>query len=448
YFYAHKWSGSTQTFQFDAAGNYIAPITLPLTGCRDSAFDGTYMYGSPANSSVSCWDPPTGTAVPANNINVAGQLVRAIAYDEVTDTFWSGCWGDNIVNWDRTGTIINSYPWAGSMYGMAYDNDPEGPYLYAHSQDTGCVVYQLDPNNSLAQLATTDYTSIGGTGAIAGGAVAMTDWDPQFRTLGLLLQGSPDYIVVVEIDLNLPLTAPGAPTGLVVTPGANGAMEATIDWTCPTLDVGGSALTDLDEMRVYRDDVLIYTDTSPTIGGAGTYFDPVVPVAGMVMYKVVGFNDDGEGIPATENLWIGEDTPGPVTDLTLTDVSAGGVLLAQLDWLDPVVGVHGGYFAGVTGYDITRSDGATFLGIPGPATTWTDDTLVDPGVYSYTVEPFNASGYGPPTTTAQVGIGVAIVQVGNAEVGDYQIPMNLFYMDSMVEFIYLQEWLGTGMVIN
>jgi len=199
YFYATKWSGSNQLFQFDAAGNYIAPITVPLTGCRDVAHDGTYFYGSPASASVSCWEPTTGTAVPANNINVAGALVRAIAYDEVTDTFWSGNWSDNIVNWNRSGTIIGTNAWAGSLYGLAYDNDPAGPYLYAHSQDTGCVAYRLDPNNALAQIDMMDFTGMGGTGAIAGGACAMTDWDPAYRTLGLLLQGSPGYIIVVEV---------------------------------------------------------------------------------------------------------------------------------------------------------------------------------------------------------------------------------------------------------
>jgi hypothetical protein len=446
YFYAHKWSASDQTFKFDAAGNYIGPVTLPLTGCRDSAFDGTYMYGSPATSAVSCWDPPTGTANPGGNINVAGASVRAIAYDPATDTFWSGNWSDNIVNWNRSGTILNSYLWTGSLYGLAYDDDPNGPFLYAHSQDPGCSIYKLDPTNNLAQLSLYDATVHGAAGAIAGGAEAMTDWDPQYRTLGVLLQGTPDYIAVFELDLNLPLTAPGPPTDMLVTAGALGAMNATIGWTCPSVNVGGSALTDLDEMRVYRNGTLIYTDPNPTIGGPGTYFDAVVPNAGFNQYQVVGFNDDGEGIPASQTVWIGEDVPNAVTNLTLTDVS-GATLAAQLNWVNPTAGLHGGYFAGVTGYDILRSDGASF-NVPGPVTQWVDNSIANPGVYYYTVTPYNGSGNGPSATTPMVGIGVSIVQVGNQEIGDYQIPINLWYMDSMVEVIYLQNWIGTDMLIN
>ncbi|MCF7792410.1 MAG: hypothetical protein K9N09_00260 [Candidatus Cloacimonetes bacterium] len=199
YFYASKWNGSDQLFKFDVDGNYIEPITAPLTGCRDMAFDGNYMYGSAASQEVFCWESETGNAVTANFINVAGQSVRALAYDEVSDTFWSGNWGDNIVNWDRDGTILNSYPWWGSLYGLAYDCDPIGPYLYAHSQDPGCNIYRLDPYNSLAQLDVFNATIYGAAGAIAGGACVMTDWQLSYRSLGVLLQGTPDYIVLLEV---------------------------------------------------------------------------------------------------------------------------------------------------------------------------------------------------------------------------------------------------------
>ncbi|MCF7793961.1 MAG: lamin tail domain-containing protein [Candidatus Cloacimonetes bacterium] len=232
YFYAHKWSGSNQSFQFDAAGNYIGAITLPLTGCRDSAFDGDYLYGSPANSSVTCWEPATGTAVPANNINVAGQSVRAIAYDEVTNTFWSGNWGDNIVNWDRTGTILNSYAWAGSMYGMAFENCSEGSFLYAHSQDPGCNVYRLDAANNLNQLAMFDATSLGAAGAIAGGAAAMNDWDPTgMRTIAVLLQGSPDYIAVLELGAGDDPWISADPMNGVVPEGGSETVTVTLNAT-------------------------------------------------------------------------------------------------------------------------------------------------------------------------------------------------------------------------
>ncbi|MCF7912558.1 MAG: hypothetical protein K9M99_08525, partial [Candidatus Cloacimonetes bacterium] len=73
FFYATKWSGSNLIFKFDSEGTYIESITAPLTGARDLAFDGEYMYGSAATSTVYCWESATGVAVPENNIEVTGQ---------------------------------------------------------------------------------------------------------------------------------------------------------------------------------------------------------------------------------------------------------------------------------------------------------------------------------------------------------------------------------------
>ncbi|MCK4653249.1 MAG: hypothetical protein KAU01_02265, partial [Candidatus Cloacimonetes bacterium] len=243
-----------------------------------------------------------------------------------------------------------------------------------------------------------------------------------------------------------PAEAPAAPTDVVVTPDAGGALVADIDWVCPTEQVNGDPLTELLEMRVYRDDVLIYTDSSPTIGGPGSYADVFVPLAGQYTYKVVGYNSAGEGLPAIVTVWVGEDVPNAVTDLTLTDVSTDD-LMAQLDWVNPTTGLHGGYFPGVTGYDIERSDGATFT-IGGPVTLWIDDTIVDPGIYWYAVTPFNNSGSGPSTQTPSVGIGISVIEVGNAEITDYQIPMNIWYQNNITECVYDKEWIGTGMIIN
>jgi flagellar hook capping protein FlgD len=441
YFYATKWSGSSELFQFDAAGTYIAPITVPVTGCRDVAHDGTYFYGSAATASVTCWEPQTGAAVAANNVNVAGASVRAIAYDEVTDTFWSGNWSDNVVNWDRTGTILNSYPWAGSMYGMAYDNDPQGPYLYPHSQDTGCVVYRLDPNDNLAQLEIMDYTGIGGTSAIAGGACTMTDWDPAYRTLGLLLQGSPDYIVVVELAIGSDPDAPGAPTDVAVIPDAGGALEALVTWVCPSVTVGGATLTDLDEMRVYRDGVLIYTDSTPSIGSTGTYTDAGLTASGTYGYIVVGSNDQGEGIPVSYSTWVGEDVPNVVTDLLLEQTSAGA-LSGTLTWVNPTTGMNGGAFNNaVVGYHIERNDGEMFE-LAGSATTYVDDTIPLAGQYCYTVTPYNVVGDGGSATSNLV----LIADAGLLILEDFSggVPPADWYIDGMGQTNWISSATATA----
>ncbi|HPR18892.1 MAG TPA: choice-of-anchor J domain-containing protein, partial [Candidatus Cloacimonadota bacterium] len=101
-------------------------------------------------------------------------------------------------------------------------------------------------------------------------------------------------------------------------PNAGGALEALITWICPSTQVNGDPLTDLDEMQVLRDDVLIYTDTNPTIGGTGIYTDMGITTAGTYTYTVVGVNDAGTGIPVSVTAIIGSTNLDPPTNLNVT----------------------------------------------------------------------------------------------------------------------------------
>jgi hypothetical protein len=364
--------------------------------------------------------------------------IRALAYDG--NHFWTKSFSDPIYEFDVTGALINTYVDANSAYGFAYDSFADCLWLFA--SPTTFVQYGLDgmPTGTTHAVTLPNAGIIGGAFYYEGGLV------PGKTILGCLGQGTPDVVYGMELRDAAPLDSPAAPSDVVVTPDAGGALSADIDWTCPDLTVGGATLTDLDEMRVYRGEDLIYTDTTPVIGGPGSYTDVSVPLAGQYSYRVVGFNDAGEGIPATASVWIGEDVPDAVTDFTLTDISTGD-LEALLEWVNPTAGMHGGYFPGVTGYDFERSDGFTFS-IAGPVTQWIDDTIVDPGIYSYTITPFNNSGSGPSTQTPSVGIGITVVEVGDTEIGDYEIPMNLYWHNTIVEVVYDKEWIGTDMLIN
>ena len=448
YMYTTQWNGTT-FHRYAMDGTYIEEFSV--TGCpgaiRDLAYDGQYFYGGAATNTVYEMDFDAQVVISTINAPVA---VRAIAYDPVNDGFWANNWSDTITLFDRNGTTLDSFPCGvfQSYYGFAWEDVlPDGPYLWGYSQDGASLNQLVQFDIALGQETGVNF-DIGsifniGTG-IAGGLCISDAFVPGMWTICGTSQNT--IIWGVELGDAAPPESPAAPTDFAVIPDAGGALEAIIAWTCPTTQVNGDPLTDLDEMRVYRGEDLIYTDTAPVIGGPGMYVDIAVPAAGSYTYSAVGYNDFGEGIPASGTIWVGEDVPDAVTDLTLTDVSTDD-LMAQLDWVNPTTGYHGGYFPGVTGYDIERMDGETFT-IGGPVTQWIDDTIVDPGIYWYTVTPFNNSGPGPSTTSAQVGIGVSIIQVGSQEVGDYQIPINLWYMDSMVECIYLQEWLGTDMLIN
>jgi carboxypeptidase family protein/immune inhibitor InhA-like protein/flagellar hook capping protein FlgD len=388
------------------------------TACNGLAYDDNsgILYGATygATSDLYTIDPATGEGTLIGTINTG--IIIAMGCDNAGNLYGTDIVDSNLYSIDPAtgaGTIIGPLGITISYAQDAeYDKDDEVFYLSAYT--AAGELYTCDT----ATGATTFIGAFPGGMEVTGFAIPYT----------LAEDG-----------------APAEPSDVVVTPDAGGALSCEISWVCPDLTYAGDTLTELLEMRIYRDGVLVYTDSSPTIGGAGSYEDfPTEP--GMYIYDVVGYNSEGEGPGVGAEVWIGEDIPNAVTDLTLTDMSTDE-LIAQLDWVNPTTGFHGGYFTGVAGYDIERSDGELFS-LAGSMTSWQDDTIVNPGVYSYTVSPFNGSGYGPSTTSAQVGIGVSIVQVGTQEIGDYQVPINLFYMDSMVEVVYLQEWIGSDMLIN
>ena len=420
-------------------------------------------YGSQYGGGLYTIDHTNGNMTYIGNTSVGFQ---GIEYDDASGLMYGTDGADlYTIDW-TTGatTLIGSHNVGDTMIGIGGDGEGN---LYGVT-----VSFTAISDLYLIDLATGNATSLGSTGG-----QFLYAQDLAFdKDAGILYSaayfgdGTPPGLY--EIDINtcamtgwgdfpggmevtgfaIPYTlaepgAPAAPGDLVVTPDGTGGLSVDLSWTNPDLTFDGDPLTELLEMRVYRNDVLIYTDDSPTIGGASAWTDNTVSPAGMYTYDVVGYNSIGEGPSASEEVWVGEDVPNAVTDLALTDVSTRD-LMAQLDWTNPTEGMHGGYFPGVTGYLIERINDGADWDIPGPVTQWTDDTITDPGIYSYSVVPYNNSGTGPIAYTPQVGIGITVVEIGNAETLDYQIPMNIWYENSLVEVVYHQEWIGTDMLIN
>ena len=402
YFYSTRWA-SNLIHKFDIDGNLIEEFSIPgVTGLRDLAYDGNHFYGGAASNMIYEMDFETQTLIGTINSSVA---VRAIAYNEDLDAFFVSNFADPVGLIGHDGTTIATFNCGlAATYGFAYDNLTNGgPYLWIFDQGGGSGAPQL-----IHQMDALAYTMTGVThnvsdelpdpSGIAGGLFITTEYETGFVTLGGLQQGVPDQIFCYELAISADPLAPGVPTGVVVTPDVGGALEADIDWICPDITVNGDPLTDLDEMRVYRGDDLIYTDSAPVIGGPGSYTD-FPTTAGQYTYKVVGYNDFDEGIPATVTVWVGGDVPAAVTDFVLEDISTDTELLAYLSWVNPTEGLHGGAFVNpILGYHVSRSDGVDFE-LTGILTEWTDDTIPVIDYYSYSITPYNSIGDGGDATS-------------------------------------------------
>ena len=145
--------------KFDRDGNYIQSYDQGTTsqwGWRDLAWDGQYLYASDENE-LAIISPLTGQKVGELPLpNMFSPPLRALAYDPMTDHFWSANWATVIIEFDRGGNVINSYANTKSAYGMAWDNSSEGgPFLWVYSQDgvPGTMISQFEP-------ATGQYTGV------------------------------------------------------------------------------------------------------------------------------------------------------------------------------------------------------------------------------------------------------------------------------------------------
>ncbi len=190
FIYAPVWS-SNNIVKFATDGTFIETFTIPgVSGLRDLAFDGTYMYGAAAATTV--WEMDFTNQTLISTIS-APTACRAIAYDEDADGFWANNWDTDLTLFDRSGAILNTISGPPSIYGLAYDGATDGgPFLWLFegtSSGGGCWVSQMDiATGSLTGVMHSVSDDFGSAG-IAGGLYFDGDIVSGKWTLGGTMQG-------------------------------------------------------------------------------------------------------------------------------------------------------------------------------------------------------------------------------------------------------------------
>lgn len=143
-------------------------------------------------------------------------------------------------------------------------------------------------------------------------------------------------------------TAPAASTNVVAVPGAKGANQCDLTFTLPTTTVDGTPLSYIECVRVYRNDILVRTIYKDTEGndvtpGATCHWLNKELSNRLYTYQIVAVGEkQEEGAPATVEVYVGIDSPGPITNLTCReDLSRPGTVVVE--WDAPTEGIHGGY---------------------------------------------------------------------------------------------------------
>ena len=127
------------------------------------------------------------------------------------------------------------------------------------------------------------------------------------NTVGNSIDISIDNIAVDEYAAK---QGPSHVTNLTATAGEKGALTNTISFTAPTTTYDGGQLTSLTVIDVYRNGSLkpCYTFTDVQPGKSYTWTDTDVE-QGEYTYRVVPFNENGQGEEAVVSDWVGLDSP-------------------------------------------------------------------------------------------------------------------------------------------
>ncbi len=149
------------------------------------------------------------------------------------------------------------------------------------------------------------------------------------------------YIDDISLEEVTSQAAPAAVTDLIVTPGEQGALSATITLRTPKQTIDEQPLTQLDKVDLYRDGQLLHSFASPAIDAELTYNDTEGLSNGSHTYKAIAVNSKGNSSPTETTTYIGIDVPGPVENLHFAyDYDTHK---ATVTWDAPSIGAHGGY---------------------------------------------------------------------------------------------------------
>ena len=404
-------------FRYNMDGSNQQPFTIPgVSKVRDFAYDGEYFYAvnysTPFIYKLNLADGTYVGGIPVYYPGFFGDgSPTAIAYDPNLDDGNGGFWISEYFNLgpiSMTGTPLVtpciSMGWD-ILSGIAYDpySDPLNPCLWLFFQ--GNATFKQWDINTMSFTGITHschfdnpyFESI--SYSQSQGAFAYNNGAGKFLLAATVVSSSPVIAMVYELcDIALP-AAPGSVTDLTVIPDTSGELNAELRWTNPVLTDGGGILTQLNAIKIYKNEDLIHTISDPEIGGTETYTVNVTE-EGEYTYNVVAENSFGESLPSIVVTWIGHDVPAGPAEVTL--IKNGTI--AELSWTAVTTGLHNVYFTttGLT-YDIIRYPDEVVVETDLTVLTFSESIEPLQGYYYYRViakNDFGEGGY----TDSNVGV--------------------------------------------
>ena len=239
----------------------------------------------------------------------------------------------------------------------------------------------------------------------------------------------------IEFSANPFDSAPAAVSNLTVTPGAKGALTATISLTAPTTTHDGGELSSLNRIELKRGAELIHTFNRPEPGETLSYEDNS-PLPGNNTSSAVAYNSGGVGEAVELTAYIGIDAParplGSWAEDQLTSVvlnwDAVGEVGLNGGYVDPsqvqyiISSMEGGY---VVDELVTTAAGAT------TATIDLDTEAGDQELRQFAIQASNSAG--------KSGYGVAALVTGQS----YRLPFEEHFSNGQLQKYWYRQSMGT-----
>lgn len=237
------------------------------------------------------------------------------------------------------------------------------------------------------------------------------------------------FIDDIKIEQIALITAPTAVSDLTITAAEKGMCKTTISFITPSKNMKGETISQLTKVEIFREGNLIKTFENPNVKTKLTYED-ATPAKGFNTYKVIAYNDSGNGDDISAEVYVGTDIPEIATSIQLQEKEDG----IEIKWVAPKVGKNGGYIDPSTlKYKIIRSNWTTV------AENLSDPQFIDKTFEVKTGQRFVAYSI---YAISSEGMGEAaespIISVGKS----YQIPFTESFSNSRSTYM---EWISDNM---
>ena len=146
----------------------------------------------------------------------------------------------------------------------------------------------------------------------------------------------------IAVDLYASYSGPAKVDNLKAEAAPMGELKNTLTFNAPTKTYRNEALTAITNIDIYKDGAkkAVKTFEAPNPGDALTWVDDNV-TNGMHTYRVVAFNEEGQGEENLIENWVGLDVPGSIPNIK---ARMNENKQAEVTWEKVgAVGEHGGY---------------------------------------------------------------------------------------------------------